>query len=131
MTRAVLGAAGLALMAYAGWLLLGRAADLPSVLTWLVAGVVLHDAVLVPLVLGLCLLGRLLLPVSWRRPALLALVVTGSLSLAAVPVLGRFGARADNPTLLDRPYLLSWAVLLALTVAAVVLAGAVGRYRRR
>jgi hypothetical protein len=58
-----------------------------------------------------------------------ALVVWGTVSLMAVPVLGRFGALSDNPTLLDRPYLSSWAVGTALVLAAVAAAGAV-RARR-
>jgi hypothetical protein len=41
----------------------------------------------------------------------------------AVPVLGRFGALSDNPTLLDRPYLASWAVGTAVVVLAVAAAG--------
>jgi hypothetical protein len=43
--------------------------------------------------------------------------------VVAVPVLGRFGARPDNPTLLDRPYVLGWLVLAALTLLGA--AGAV------
>ena len=39
-----------------------------------------------------------------RAPAVAGLVVLGSVTLLAIPVLGRFGARADNPTLLDRHY---------------------------
>ena len=37
------------------------------------------------------------------------LVVWGGLTVMAIPVLGRFGALAANPTLLDRPYLTSWS----------------------
>jgi hypothetical protein len=51
-------------------------------------------------------------------------VVLGTVTLSAVPVLGRFGARADNPTLLDRHYLLGWlvfAVLVGVVTAASVL----------
>ena len=44
------------------------------------------------------------------------------------PVLGRFGARADNPTLLDRDYLAGWLVLAAL-VAVGVAAGTLVRSR--
>jgi hypothetical protein len=44
-------------------------------------------------------------------------------------VLGRFGALDDNPTLLDRPYLVTWLVGCAVTVLLVGVAGAV-RSRR-
>jgi MYXO-CTERM domain-containing protein len=57
-------------------------------------------------------------------------VIWGSVTLLAIPVLGRFGARADNSTVLDRPYLLSWYVGTALTVVAVATAGAWRRRRR-
>ena len=73
-------------------------------------------------------LGRRVLPGPWQAPATLGLVVWGGVTLMAVPVLGRFGARADNPTLLDRPYLGSWA---ALTVAAVLVVAVAGLVRAR
>jgi hypothetical protein len=44
-----------------------------------------------------------------------------------VPVLGRFGAKADNPTLLDRPYWLGYAVVVTVVVALA----AVSSRRRR
>jgi hypothetical protein len=44
-------------------------------------------------------------------------------------VLGRFGALDDNPTLLDRPYLVTWLVGCAVTVLLVAVAGAVLRQR--
>lgn len=123
-TRMVLGGLGVLIAGYGALLLSDRGIDdLVSVATWMIVGVVLHDFVLVPLVLALCLVGRLLLPEHWWRPVLLALVVLGSLTLVAVPVLGRFGARADNPTLLDRPYVVAWFGLLILTVLWVVAAG--------
>jgi hypothetical protein len=59
------------------------------------------------------------------------LVVLGSVTLLAVPVLGRFGARPDNPTLLDRNYAAGWVVLAAATAAGVVLAAYLGRRRER
>jgi hypothetical protein len=58
-----------------------------------------------------------------------ALIVWGSITLLAVPVLGRFGALPDNPTLLDRPYQMSWLILSAVVVAAAALAMVV-RVRR-
>jgi hypothetical protein len=122
-TQWFLGAAGLALAAYGGWLLLGTdLADLPGVGVWLAAGVLLHDAVLVPLTLlvGWVLVRRL--PRRLRGPLAAGLLVLGSVTLLAVPVLGRFGAREDNPTLLDRDYAAGWLVLAALTAAGVAVA---------
>ena len=93
---------------------------------WLVGGVVLHDGVLAPLVLLACLAATRLLPRIARGPAAAGLVVLGSVTLLAVPVLGRFGARPDNPTLLDRDYALGWVVLAGLTIAGVAVATYVG-----
>jgi FtsH-binding integral membrane protein len=122
--RVGLGAVGVLLGLYGGWLVVSRqdAAGILDLGLWLVGGVVVHDAVIAPLVLLLALAARRL-PAAHRRATAVALVVTGSLSLLAVPVLTRLGARPDNPTLLDRPYLWSWAALLVLTAAVVVLVG--------
>jgi hypothetical protein len=100
-----------------------------SLLVYLVGGVVVHDFVLAPVVVGLGVLAARVAPAAWRAPMAVALVVWGTVSLMAIPVLGRFGALSDNPTLLDRPYLSSWAVGTALVLAAVAAAGAV-RARR-
>lgn len=94
--------------------------NLVAAVVWLAGGVVLHDAVLAPLVIAVATLGVLVLP-PWARPAAAAAtVVLGSLTLMALPVLGRFGARPDNPTLLDRPYLAGWLVLAALVWTCAV-----------
>lgn len=130
--RLVTGAAGLLLGAYGAWLLLSRqdSERLRDAGVWLVTGVVLHDAVLAPLVIVLAALGARLLPRPARAPATVGLVVLGSVTLLAVPVLGRFGARADNATLLDRPYTAGWLLLAGLVLTSVVVATVV-RARRR
>lgn len=128
--RAVLAIAGLAAAAYGVRLLLDQAD--PAVGAWLLGGVLVHDAVLAPLVVGLCLLTARVVPRSWLPAVAGGFVVLGSLTLLAVPVLGRFGARPDNPTLLDRDYVTGWLLLAGLTllaVAAGVLATRTGRSR--
>jgi hypothetical protein len=122
-TQALLLAAGIGATAYGAWLLLQRGfADLVATLVWLGGGVVAHDAVLAPVtVLGGVLLTRLL-PSRWRGATARLVVIVGSVTLLAVPVLGRFGARADNPTLLDRDYWTGWVLLVAV-VGLGVLAG--------
>ncbi|MFC4786251.1 hypothetical protein ACT8ZV_17370 [Nocardioides sp. MAHUQ-72] len=129
--RLVTGAVGVLLGAYGAWLLLSRqdASRIVDAATWLAAGVVLHDVVLAPLVVALAAIGARALPWAARGPATVALVVLGSVTLLAVPVLGRFGARADNPTLLDRPYVAGWLVLATLVVVAAAVATVV-RARR-
>jgi hypothetical protein len=120
--RYVLGALGTVLGLYGGWLLLTRGHDLVDVAVWLAAGVVLHDAVLAVATVLLGAVALRVLPHPSRAPAVVGFVVLGSVTLLAVPVLGRFGARTDNPTLLDRDYTAGWLVLAGLTVLAVVVA---------
>jgi hypothetical protein len=128
--RLSLGAGGVLAVLYGGWLVLSRGHDLLDLVLWLAAGVVLHDAVLAVVVLALGALVVRVLPRAARAPAVVGFVVLGTLTLLAVPVLGRFGARADNPTLLDRSYGAGWLVLAALTLVAV-LAATLVRSRRR
>ncbi|GAB3784134.1 hypothetical protein [Nocardioides ungokensis] len=130
-TRLVIGGAGVLLGLYGAWLLLSRhaSASIVDAGVWLVAGVVLHDLVLAPLFLVLTLVATRVLPPAARAPVTVGAVVLGSTTLLAVPVLGRFGAKADNPTLLDRDYTAGWLLFAGLVLAGVVLATVV-RARR-
>lgn len=131
IARVALALLGVAMAGYGVVLLLTRqdADQVVDAVLWLVGGVVVHDGIVVPVVLLLVVLGMRALPASYRSPAAVALVVLGPLTLLAVPVLGRFGARPDNPTLLDRPYVTSWSGLVVVGVVAVVVAGRVVRSR--
>jgi hypothetical protein len=121
--RLGVGGAGLVVAAYGAWLVLGLPTQWwPGLLVWLVAGVVLHDAVLAPVVVLVGLGLRRVVPEPARGPVVVGAVVLGSVTLVAVPALGRFGARPDNPTLLDRPYLAGWLVLAALVALGVAVA---------
>ena len=132
-TRGALLALGGVLMLYGAWLLLSRQApgQWLEVALWLGAGVAAHDALLSGLVIGGCLVGSRLLPLAWRAPAVVALIVWGSLTIASVPVLSGLGVRPDNATLLDRPYLATWWVMSAVVVLLVALAGVVRSRRSR
>ena len=61
-----------------------------------------------------------LVPGDRLAPWIVALVVLVPVTLLGIPELGRFGARADNPTLLDRHYWLGWSVMVTLVVGCVV-----------
>lgn len=106
----VLGAVG------AVELLAGEPRDTLAAAVWLTAGVVLHDFVLAPLVVALGVLATRLVPAWAVPPTVAAAVVLGCVTLMAVPVLGRFGARPDNATLLDRPYVAGWLVFAGLVL---------------
>ncbi|MCH1867503.1 hypothetical protein [Nocardioides sp. CFH 31398] len=129
--RLLLAVVGTAVAAYGGFLLAGEDREqIVSALVWLIGGALVHDLLLVPVTLVLvALLGRLL-PTSWRAPAGLAFVVLATVTVVAIPFLGRFGALPDNPTLLDRDYTTGYLVLVGV-VLGVVVAGALVRSARR
>jgi hypothetical protein len=129
--RLLLVSAALPAGAYAFWLLVTS----PSqhwwpLVVWLAGGVVLHDVVLAPMLLAMAFASRKL-PAHVRTPAVIGLVIWGSVTLLAVPVLGRFGASEGKSTLLDRPYLLSWYVGTVVTLVAVATVAMVGAWRQR
>jgi hypothetical protein len=97
-------------------LLTGGPRDTLAATVWLAGGVVLHDFVLAPLVVASGVLATRLVPGWAGPPAVAAAVVLGTVTLMAFPVLGRFGARPDNPTLLDRPYVAGWLVFAGLVL---------------
>jgi len=129
--RVLVGALGLAAAGYGVVSLLDIGVDnLVAAGLWLAGGVAVHDGVVAPLTIAL----GLLLARVWRGlpgPVVAGLVVLGTVTVVAVPVLGRFGARADNPTLLDRNYVLGWLALATLTVLGSGVAVATARSRTR
>jgi amino acid transporter len=75
-----------------------------SMAIWIVGCLIAHDFVLAPIVFGV---GRVLRRVASgadRRLLQTCLVLFGVLFLVSIPVLGRFGFRPDNTTLLPRDY---------------------------
>lgn len=130
--RILTGTLGAGAAGYGIWRLIDLGwANLVATLAWLAGGIVVHDAVIAPLVIALGLLGAGMLPRSARPAATGVLVVLGSITLAAVPVLGRFGATQDNPTLLDRPYAAGWAAFAALVLVTATTVATVSALRSR
>ncbi|SHH49653.1 hypothetical protein [Streptomyces sp. 3214.6] len=127
--RALIGAGGLVLMGVGVSLLLD-VRNLTDVLIWLGGAVVLHDALIAPLVL---LVGLVVVRGGVRGPVRAGLLVAGALTAVALPVLLRPGPRA-NSSVLPLDYPRNWLLLLAAvaTVTALVIAvRALGRGRRR
>jgi hypothetical protein len=128
VTRVLAGAAGVALMGV-GASLLTDVRDLTGVLVWLGGAVVLHDALIAPLVL---LAGLVLVRGGVRGPVRGALVVVGALTVVALPVLLRPGRRANASVLpLDYPrnWLIAMAVVATVTVLALAVRGLIHRRR--
>jgi hypothetical protein len=127
--RLAIGGCGLAALAY-GVVLMAETGwqNVARTLVWLVGGVLVHDGALAPATIALVVIGSRLLPRWLGGPAAIGLVVLASLTLLAIPVLGRFGARPDNPTLLDRDYRAGWLVVAGAVLASVAVAAA---WRRR
>ncbi|MDG4786951.1 hypothetical protein O7626_13600 [Micromonospora sp. WMMD1102] len=111
VARTVLIGLGLAAAAY-GVTVLPRPGPL---LPWLLAGPLLHDLLVAPLVglVGLAL-GRLVPDRATRARIGTGLAVTATLLLIAVPLLWRPAPGPANPGLQDRNYLLQLGIWLAV-----------------
>jgi hypothetical protein len=128
--RLLLGAVGVAMGAFGLLRFLQHdVSDIVDAVLWLAAGVVVHDGIIAPLTIGAIVLGRRVLPRRLWAVTAGGLVVLLTVTVTAIPVLGSFGTRADNPTLLDRNYALAW-VVLALLVLAVSLLRLTPAWRR-
>lgn len=103
--------------------------DLRSVAFWFAGGIIVHDGLFAPLCLALGFGGRRVLPQHWWGPVGCGAVCTVALLALSIPVIGRRGAVADNPSILDRNYVLGLAIAL-LVVWAVVVAELVRRHNR-
>lgn len=124
LTRTALAALGVAIGGYGVWLLVSRQPPgrLLDVGEWFAAGIVLHDAVLAPVVVVAGWHAARRLPRTLRLGGVIVLVLLGPVTLVAVPVLGRFGADPSNPTLDGRDYAHGWLLVAATT--ALLAAGA-------
>jgi hypothetical protein len=128
-SRIALAACGLAAGAYGLVLLIQTGlANIAHTVPWLIGGVVADDAVVAPATIVVAVLAARLVPRWLRGPATVGVVVLGSLTLIAVPVLGGFGTQPDNATVLDRDYTAGWLAVAAVTAAGVAV-GAVLRRR--
>jgi len=129
--RVALVLVGVLVGLYGGYLLLqGQQGEaLTSALVWIVGGVVVHDGLVAAIALVVGFVVSRLAPRVSRGPLAVGLVVLGTITVVAVPFVGRFGALPDNPTLLPRDYTTGYVVIVALVVVGVV-AGVVLRARR-
>ncbi|MFB7455958.1 hypothetical protein [Streptomyces sp. NPDC056188] len=92
--------------------------DPPGVLVWLGGAVVLHDALIAPLVL---LIGWVLVRGGVRGTVRGALLVAGALTAVALPVLLRPGKPA-NSSVLPLDYPSNWLLTMVAVAVAMVTA---------
>lgn len=97
--------------------------QLTSEAFWLAGGVLLHDAILAPIVVVIGLLAARFLPGHFRAATALAFLVWGTLTIVFVPVLSGQGGKPDNHTILGRPYWLSWLAMTLILAAGATLVG--------
>ncbi|MGI8521782.1 MAG: hypothetical protein ACR2K3_00505 [Nocardioides sp.] len=122
-TRLLFAVPGVLVGLYGAYLLLGLGlGNLWQTLKWTIGGVVAHDLLLAPLVIPVWAVVSRILPARARRPLLVAGLIVGTVTITAIPVLGRYGAKPDNPTLLDRNYTAGWFVFFGLVAVATALA---------
>ncbi len=128
--RLLLGAVGVAMGAFGLLRFLQHDfGDIVNAVLWLAGGVAVHDGIIAPLTIGLTLLATRVLPRRAWAATTAAMIVLLTVTVTAIPVLGGWGRRPDNPTLLDRHYLLGW-VVFALVVLLVTLLTITPLWRR-
>lgn len=120
--RRLLIAAGALVMAYAvAGALFDGDVNKVGVVLFLVAVLVLHDAVFLPLVIGAgALIGRFV-PVRWQSTTRVAALISLAVSVVAMPLVLGFGRSPDNPSALPLPYGRGLIVILI-----VILIGSLG-----
>jgi hypothetical protein len=122
--RLVLAVFGLAAIGYGayGWLAADGSKPIAQVL-FLGTVLIGHDFVVLPLAIGAGALVARFAPARARRPALVALAISGAVTLVALPfVLGK-GRIADNPSAFPQHYGRNLLLILAIVwLAAGVVA---------
>ena len=131
--RYLLYAFGAAMIGYGLWGQLYGADTKPvRVAVLVVAAALAHDLVLAPVVLLLGVLLHRLAPLRHVRPRVQGAAFVGfCLLLLALPGLGRYGAREDNPSVLPRDYTRGLLLALAVVVVGTVVLAVVAAVRRR
>jgi hypothetical protein len=117
MIRIPLALAGIAATGWGLWLLRDDGLERwQAQLTWFIGGVI------APLVVVLGAGASRILRPKYRVPVAVGFVVWATVTVAAANVLLPVGGRPDNPSLMNRPYVLAWLAFTGLVFAFVALA---------
>lgn len=133
MTRVLLAMSGLALVAYGGLLAwefaTSRAVNAVQGAAWFIGGPLVHDAIVAPAVGLIGLVLTRIVPKPWRTPVAVGVVVSGVLTLVAIPLLWRPYGMFTNPGLHDRDYGAGLAIALGAVWLTVIATGLIRRTR--
>ena len=130
--RLALGSVGACGVVWGAWLLSDDGIErLSSVALWLAGVVVLHDAVLAPLVVVLGVVAAKVLPQRHRAVAAVAFLVWATVTLAVANVLSGVGGKPGMDSLLHRPYVTAWLALSGLVLVAAVASAVMTKGRPR
>jgi hypothetical protein len=130
--RLVIAGLGLAAMGYALAGAVGNPDITPSRhVVFLVAVLVAHDALLLPLFLAVGALVRHLVPAGPRAIVQAALIVSAALWVVALPLVLGYGRRPDNPSALPRDYPRGLVTVLAVVWLVTAIALLATDLRRR
>lgn len=134
MIRVLLAMSGLALLAYGAVLTwefaTSRTVNAVQGIAWFVGGPLVHDGIVAPAVglIGLAL--TRVTPQPWRTPVAVGVVLSGVLTLLAIPLLWRPFGMSTNPGLHDRNYAAGLAIALATIWLTVLVAGRIRAHVR-
>ena len=124
---------GLAMLAIGAYALFSQVdlATMPNLILWLVAGLVIHDAIAMPIVAVVGVLLTRGLPSGPRQLIQGGLIVAAVVSLIALPVVIGGGRTPANPSLLPLDYSRNLVIVLALIglVVGLLIAGLLLRNR--
>jgi hypothetical protein len=101
------------------------------VAVWLVAALIIHDAVIAPSVVGVGWLLRRLLPDRARRYVQMGLIMAAAVTIIAIPMIIREGSQPPQKTLLIQNYAANLALLLGIIAGVTAAAYAVRVARDR
>ena len=101
------------------------------VAVWLVAALIIHDAVIAPSVVGVGWLLRRFLPDRARRFVQTGLIAAAAVTVIAIPLIIREGSQPPQKTLLIQNYGANFALLLGIIAGVTVAAYAVRVARDR
>jgi hypothetical protein len=124
LIRVLLGGAGLAALGYGlvGLFTHTRATNPQNSLAWLAGGVLVHDVLLVPAAALIGLALSRFVPAPYRAVVQGALIVSGSVALASLPLWRGYGGAPGNDTVNALPYGRNLAIVLgAVWVGAAIL----------